>query len=124
MLGIPASMESESLRLVRSASTFRDANNRIRDSALRLRFEDDQRVPFVCECADVHCMATVMLTLAASASSRAYSGPFMVLLGHYMPSLETIADVDGQHGYLVVAKSGAAGDEAAQLAADSARRRH
>lgn len=117
-------MESESLRLVRSASTFRDANNRIRESALRLRFEDDQRVPFVCECGDVHCVATVMLTLVAYASIRTDPHQFMVLLGHENPAFESIVDGDEQHGYLVVAKSGAAGDVAAQLAADSPRRRH
>lgn len=114
-------MESESRRLVRGSSAFRDANNRIRDAALRLRFEDDQRVPFVCECSDVHCMATVMLTLAVYAMIRADPRRFVLIVGHENPAYEAIVDDRGKHGYLVVEKFGIAGDAAAQLAANSGR---
>jgi len=107
---------------VRSASAFRDANNRIRGSALRLRFADDQRVPFVCECSDAHCMATVMLTLATYAMIREDPRRFVLIVGHENLAYESIVDDRGQHGYLVVEKFGIAGDEAAQLAANSARR--
>jgi hypothetical protein len=96
--GIASIVESESERLVRSASAFRDANNRIRNSALRLKFEDDQRVPFVCECSDAHCMATVMLTLATYAMIRADPRRFVLLLGHENPAYESIVDDRGQHG--------------------------
>jgi hypothetical protein len=49
----------------------RAANDRICASAVRLRFEDDQRVPFVCECGDARCLGTVMLTLAVESTTEA-----------------------------------------------------
>ena len=115
-------METESQRRVRSSSAFRDANDRIRDSALRLKFEDDQRVPFVCECGDVHCLATVMLTLAAYAAIREDSRRFMLLPGHENLAYETVLGDDGRQGYGVVETFGDAALQAAELDANGGRR--
>jgi hypothetical protein len=113
-------MDSVMERLVRTASAFRDANNRVRDRALRVRFEEETRVPFVCECGDPDCAATVMLTLAAYGEIRVNARRFLLLAGHDDLGCESVVDDETVHGYVVVEKFGEVGDEAAHLALSAA----
>jgi hypothetical protein len=96
-------MGSDATTAARSASV-RDANDRICASAVRLRFADDQRVPFACECGDTGCLATVMLTLAAYGAVREDRCRFLLLLGHENAAEERVIVDEGGRGYVVVEK--------------------
>jgi hypothetical protein len=80
----------------------RAANDRIRASAIRLKFEDDQRVPFVCECGDARCLATVMLTLAVFARLREGRCRFVLVPGHENVAEEQVTEDRRELGYVVV----------------------
>jgi len=69
----PVTVGIEAAIAERSAFS-RAENDHVCASAVRLKFEDDQRVPFVCECGDARCLGTVMLTLALHARLRQESG--------------------------------------------------
>jgi hypothetical protein len=85
----------------RSAAV-RAANDRICASAVRLKFEDDQRVPFVCECANARCLGTVMLTLAAYARLHQERRRFVLLPGHENAAEERVTEDRRDLGYVVV----------------------
>jgi hypothetical protein len=80
----------------------RAENDRVGASAVRLKFEDDQRVPFVCECGDARCLGTVMLTLAMHARLRQESGRLVVLPGHENAAGERVTEGRPDLGYVVV----------------------
>ncbi len=80
----------------------RAANDRICASALRLKFEDDQRVPFVCECGDARCLGTVMLRLAVFARLREEGCLFVLLPGHENAGEEQVTEGGRELGYVVV----------------------
>lgn len=85
----------------RSAAV-RVANDRICGSAERLKFEDDQRVPFVCECGDAGCVATVMLTLAVYARVHRERRRLVLLPGHENAAEELVTENRRDLGYVVV----------------------
>jgi hypothetical protein len=63
----------------RNEERFRDANER-----LKLRLADlawDNRVPFICECADADCMEVVELTLTDYESVRSRNA-YVLVAGH------------------------------------------
>jgi hypothetical protein len=93
----------------RSAAV-RAANDRICASAERLKFEADQRVPFVCECGDERCLDTVMLSLAVYAHLRCERCLFALLPGHENAARERVTEDRRDLGYLVVERlAGSAG---------------
>jgi hypothetical protein len=85
----------------RSASV-RAANDHIRASAERLRFDDDQRVPFVCECTDAHCLGTVMLRLAEYTVVREDRRRFVLLPGHDNAVEERVVEDKSAVGHVIV----------------------
>ena len=68
-----------------------------------MKFADDQRVPFACECGDLRCFAMVMVTLPAYGAVRADRRRFVLLLGHENAAEERVVD-GGARGYVVVEK--------------------
>src|SRR3954447_17822787 len=94
-------MDSQATVATRSAAV-RCANDRIRGSAVRLKFDDDQRAPFLCECGDADWRATVMLTLAAYVSLRHDHCRFLLLTGHENVAEEQVVDDGHALGYVVV----------------------
>ena len=94
-------MGIESAIAERSAAV-RAANDRICASAARLKFEDDQRVPFVCECGDVRCLGTVMMTLPVFAHLREERCLFVLASGHENPAEEQVTESRRDLGYVVV----------------------
>jgi hypothetical protein len=80
----------------------RVANDRICASAVRLKFEDDQRVPFVCECGDARCLGTVMLRLAVFARLREEGCRFVLVPGHENAAEEQVTEDGRDLGYVVV----------------------
>ena len=96
-------------------SVFRSANERLRRAAESHRFEADQRVPFVCECADERCREIVMVSIAEYEHIRAHPTWFLLVAGHEDDEEIHERIVDAEHGYSVVEKISAAGAEAARL---------
>jgi hypothetical protein len=71
--------EARARKLALNQSTFRSANERIERAAQSHHFEANQRVPFICECADPSCDETVMLSLADYEAVRAHADRFFVV---------------------------------------------
>ena len=59
-----------------------EANERIRVAQAELGLGDSQRLPFLCECADVACRTVIRLTVAEYADVRAADGRCVVAEGH------------------------------------------
>ena len=68
-------------RVARNDATFREANEAIRGRAAHLEAELE-RVPFICECADLRCTEIVRLTLVEYEAVRADGRHFLMAHGH------------------------------------------
>jgi hypothetical protein len=91
-------------------ATFREANERIR-AAERQLDPPLERVPYICECDDVHCVVPIALTASEYEHIRRDGATFAVLHGH-----ESDGDVIEVHEhYVVVRKPGASGKIARAL---------
>jgi hypothetical protein len=105
--------EARDRKTALNQSTFRNANERIERAAQSHHFEANQRVPFLCECADRGCSETVMLSLVDYEAVRAYADRFFLIGGHEAAAQERI--LEGGDGHVVVEKIGSAGTEAKRL---------
>ena len=84
-------------------TVFRAANERLRD---RLRDVGVVAIPFICECSDADCLATVELSLPTFESIRSERGlRFFVLPGHESASERVVRREDG---HLIVEKPASA----------------
>jgi hypothetical protein len=101
-------------RIARNDSIFRDANEHIRAKAREHRTEEEQVVPFICECADEGCTTIVQLSLSEYEDVRTSSRQFLTAFGHerFEGLVEVVAT---NHNHLVVRKSGRAGEIAEEL---------
>jgi hypothetical protein len=104
--------EARDRKIALNQSTFRNANERIERAAQSHRFEANQGVPFLCECADPGCSETVMLSLADYEAVRAHADRFFLVAGHEAAAETQERIVEGGDGYAVVEKTGTAGAEA------------
>jgi hypothetical protein len=59
---------------------FREANERIAESARELGFQS--RVPFLCECSDKRCRAFIKLTLEEYEEARSDPHRYLTISGH------------------------------------------
>jgi hypothetical protein len=101
-------------RITRNDALFRDANEQINAKANEYGTDEDQAVPFICECADEHCATIVALSLGEYEDIRTDSRQFLTASGH--ERFEGLVEiVSTNHHHLVVRKSGRAGDIAASL---------
>ena len=107
--------EARDRKIALNQSIFRDANERIERAAQSHRFEANQGVPFLCECADPGCSETVMLSLADYEAVRAHADRFFLVAGHEAAAETQERIVEGGDGYAVVEKTGTAGAEAERL---------
>ena len=100
--------------IARNDSVFREANEQIRAKGEEHTTRAGQLVPFLCECADTSCTTLLQLTLAEYEDVRADSRQFLTALGH--DRVEGLVEVMFMnHTYLVVRKSGRAGEVAEGL---------
>jgi hypothetical protein len=91
-------------RLVENQKRFRRANNRLHDQVAPL-VRDQQRVPFLCECADDDCVASVELTLEEYSQVRGEASHFFIVPGHRTIEGEDVVTDNGR--FAVVEKSAA-----------------
>jgi hypothetical protein len=107
--------EARDRKIALNQSIFRDANERIERAAQSHRFEANQGVPFLCECADPRCSETVMLSLADYEAVRAHADRFFLVAGHEAAAETQERVLESGEGYAVVEKTGTAGAEAQRL---------
>jgi hypothetical protein len=101
-------------RIARNHSIFRDVNEQINAKAKEYDTDEEQAVPFICECAAEHCTTIVPLSLVEYEGVRSDSRQFLTVVGH--ERFEGLVDVvTTNHNHLVVRKSGRAGDIADAL---------
>jgi hypothetical protein len=96
--------EVSNKRIGANESLFRETNEGIERGLWP--GEEDQRVPFRCECARADCAEPVRLTPAAYERVRANSRRFVVVAGHEVARAEFV--VERCPDYLVVEKVGEA----------------
>src|SRR4051812_40640203 len=111
--GLPDRRTQE--QVAKNDATFRDANARIAATADRLELEDE-RVPFLCECADTECFALVRMRLDEYRHVRSSPRWFVNAPGHQAAARGLARVVEQHRGYLVIEKVAHAGEVAEQLA--------
>jgi hypothetical protein len=99
-------------RVARNDATFRRANERLEESAQAYGVE---RVPFLCECADVRCTEVLQLTIAEYEHVRENGRHFLSVPGHEAAAKDFARVVEQHDGWVVVEKIGEAAKLAEQL---------
>ncbi|HZS30157.1 MAG TPA: hypothetical protein VFA37_02750 [Gaiellaceae bacterium] len=97
-------------RAARNEALFREVNENIAE--LEERYGTSSEPVFVCECADDGCAERLDVDAATYKRVRENSRRFLVLPGHVDSTLEKV--VEEHPSFLIVEKTGAAGDVAAQ----------
>ncbi len=101
--GLEAARRHRAERVARNESAARRYNRRRERFELRAIGEPgDDLVPFVCECADLDCVAAIMLTIAEFDSAHDAPDRFVVKPGHVVPEVERL--IDETDRYWVVSK--------------------
>jgi hypothetical protein len=95
-------MVSRQDRLVENQHRFRRANQRLQER-VRDMAGAEQRVPFLCECADEACTAPVHLTLDEYKGVRDHRALFLIVPGHARVAGEDV--ISENERYAVVEKS-------------------
>lgn len=90
-------------RLVRNEALFRQVNERLKELGESFSVVAE-RADFVCECSDERCAQHISLTLEEYERVRSDATHFVVIKGHELPRIETIA-YELADGLLVVAKT-------------------
>jgi hypothetical protein len=98
-------------RIGANESLFRETNEGIERGLWPA--EDDQRVPFRCECARADCAEPVRLTPAEYERARAHPRRFFLVAGHEVARAEFV--VERHSDYLLVEKVGEAASVAEEL---------
>ena len=99
-------------RLAANEATFREANERIQERARELEFEPP--VPFLCECGEPSCQTIVRVGLEAYEAVRRHETWFFVVPEHEAVATAAGTVVERNDSYLVVEKTGRAGEVAAE----------
>jgi hypothetical protein len=107
--------EARAAKLAMNQSVFRTANEQLRRAAASYHFTADQRVPFVCECADPECQEIVMLSLSEYERVRDHATWFLLVAGHEDSEATHERIIEAEAGYAIVEKIGTAGKEATRL---------
>jgi hypothetical protein len=89
-------------------AAFRSANESLRAVFDDPSAEPQDTYPFLCECGSRECMEIVQLPLEVYQDARAHPARFVILPGH--KQLDSEAVIDETDDYLVIEKSGLAGE--------------
>jgi hypothetical protein len=103
-------------RIARNDATFREANERIEAVAEEQALSGP--VPLICECAELRCTELVRLPLDEYSYVRSNPRWFINVPGHEVQLRGAGIVVEEREGYLIVEKTGHAGEVAEQLAGD------
>ena len=101
-------------RVARNDATFREANEGIEEAATKYEVLD--QIPFICECADENCRELLVLSVVEYEEIRQNPRHFLNAAGHALAAEGGAAEVVDDRGrYVIVAKTGHAGDVAERL---------
>ncbi len=103
------SLEARQTRLAKNQSLFRAVNEQVEQLASKHTVGDPLDV--LCECANLDCAGRIEITRAVYEAVRQDDTRFFVLPGHIFSEVERIVEETGR--YVVVEKTGAAGEVAA-----------
>src|SRR5690242_6547243 len=95
-------------RIARNDAIFRDANERIRDSAIEHDLTDS--IPFLCECAERSCTTIVRLPLTEYERIRAEPTWFFNAPGHSAVGGSAVTVLEQHPRYEVLTKLGVAAE--------------
>src|SRR5438876_3154049 len=82
--------DARKARVLKNEESFREYNNR------RMQFEpvdaddDEELIPFICECGDFKCIQALLATAAEYSDAHSTPDRFMVLPGHVFAEIERI----------------------------------
>jgi anti-sigma B factor antagonist len=93
-------------RIVKNEQQFRDYNNRRMQAEPVDPTDDDELIPFVCECGDSDCIEALMITAATFTEAHSAPNLFVVKPGHLYPDVERL--VSQGETYAIVEKHGSA----------------
>ena len=71
--------EARHARLVKNEESFRQYNNRRMEQEPVESDDDEERIPFLCECGDFTCVQALVMTAAEFADAHAAADRFVVL---------------------------------------------
>jgi hypothetical protein len=81
-------------RLVHNEQVFKAINEEVREAHAR---PEDDKIAFLCECADRSCTEKVRLTADEYRQVRADSNRYVVATGHVVPELEHVVERHGDY---------------------------
>jgi anti-anti-sigma factor len=90
-------------RIVKNEQEFRDYNNRRLQTEPVAATNDEELIPFLCECGDRDCIEALMLTAAQFTEAHAAANLFIVKPGHIYPDVERVVR-DAGH-FIIVQKT-------------------
>jgi hypothetical protein len=94
-------MDARAQRIAQNEARFRTINERLRDD-LRALPDDDELVPFICECGHLECTETVLVAPAEYEAVRSDPLQFVVVPGHEIADVEDV--IERNDRYAVVRK--------------------
>jgi hypothetical protein len=94
--------EARNARLVKNEESFREYNNRRMQLEPVGADDDEEPIPFVCECGDFECVQALVVTAAEFSEAHSAPNRFIVLPDHVFPDVERV--VSSHDGYEVVEK--------------------
>jgi len=103
-------------RIGKNDSMFRAANERIAEFAGADASGEEEPIPFLCECADPTCNRLILLDQARYSEVRRNPRWFLNAPGHEHAALGAAVVVQEYDNYLIVEKTGRAGEVAEALA--------
>jgi hypothetical protein len=106
-------MDRSAERVGRNDAIFREANERIRDSAEGKDIRE--KIPFLCECAEESCTQVVPLSDREYERIRADPTHFLNAPGHEVAAGPHGEVIERNDGYVIVQKIGKAGEIAEEL---------
>ena len=95
-------------RAARNESLFREVNKNI--ALLEERHGDSDEAVYICECANSGCAEQLAVEPEVYRRVRQESRWFLLVPGHEDPQIERV--IERHRGYLIVEKTGAAGEVA------------
>jgi hypothetical protein len=84
--------DERATRLAENEARFREINDRVERDLDRVHYSPDELLPFVCECAQRTCSATIDLSREEYEHVRSESILFAVAPGHEVPDIEDVVE--------------------------------
>jgi hypothetical protein len=82
--------EARHARLVKNEESFREYNNRRMSQEPVDADDDEEQIPFLCECGDFTCVQALVVTAAEFVAAHDAANRFMVRPGHVFEDVERV----------------------------------